>query len=166
MDRLPRPSRRRLAALLALPFLVAAPGIAAAADPDCATILADRAAPPLLRLACTLARITGLPVDGQPPSSEPPWPLYALVALAIGALAALALVALVALARHWARPRRPPDEGWWACAACRSFNEPTVGACYRCGEPRVEAGTKAGPEVRRGSRAEPGAGSSAEPPPG
>jgi len=139
MARVSTSAGRSLAALLALSLLVATPVPAAAEGPDCAKILADGTAAPLLRNACTLARLGGLRAGSDAPTAEPPWPLYALAALALGIAAALAIIAAIELAGRWARPRRPPDEGWWACDGCLSFNEPTLGACYRCGVARGDA---------------------------
>ena len=137
MARASKSRRRSLAALLALLVLVATPAVAAAEDPDCRTIEADGAAGLDLRLLCTLGKIVGH-YTGQSYESpaDVPVPLLGALALGLGGVAALAIVIPVRLARRWARPRRPSDEAWWACDACRSFNEPSLGACYHCGTAR------------------------------
>jgi hypothetical protein len=129
-----RTPRRSLAVLLALIVIVAAPGIALADDPDCRALETDGSAGLDLRLLCTIGEIVGhYTGETYESPSDVPVLLLGSVVAGVGALAALLSVLLVRLVSRWAAPRRPPDDAWWTCAACRSFNEPTVSACYHCG---------------------------------
>ena len=115
-------------------MVLATPGVAAAADPDCRTLATDGSAGLDLRLLCTLGEIVGHYTGTSYASPEDvPVALLGGMAAGLGAVVALAVLLLVRLGRHWARPRRPADEEWWACPACHSLNEPTLTTCYRCG---------------------------------